>query len=70
MMRKEIENKTKNYHYARVSITVFNSAPLRKNIGWARRDTKKHHKDDQSFGTASKQGTTNALWFLNLKKKR
>lgn len=30
--RKEIGNKTKNHHYAHILITVFNPAPLRKNI--------------------------------------
>lgn len=28
IIRKEIENKTKTHHYARILITVFNSAPL------------------------------------------
>lgn len=28
IIRKEIENKTKNHHYARILITVFNSAAL------------------------------------------
>lgn len=31
IIMKEIENKTKNHHYARILITVFNSAPLISN---------------------------------------